>query len=263
MIIFSSLFLIAASLSPPQAIEIGLKVWQNECGGSLEGLTSWNDGEEFASLGIGHFIWYPVHARGPFVETFPELIEFFKSNKVEVPRWIEEARGCPWKNRKEFLSALASNSKQIIDLRRLLQKTIPLQAQFLQTRLEQALPTLFAQIGEKEKARIQSRYNRILACPKGLFVILDYVNFKGYGTSQNEIYEGFGWGLYHVLDNMPDQNDADPIAQFVESAKTVLERRVKYAPPMRREQRFLKGWFKRLDGYLLSDIEKKVTTCKQ
>jgi hypothetical protein len=41
-------------------MRIGRKVWQNECGGTVAGLTSWNAGENFASLGIGHFIWYPA-----------------------------------------------------------------------------------------------------------------------------------------------------------------------------------------------------------
>jgi len=250
MTILASIFFIATSLAPHQAIEIGVKVWQNECGGTVEGLTSWNEGEEFASLGIGHFIWYPSHAQGPFVETFPELIRFFKSNKVEIPRWIEEARGCPWKNREEFQIALHANTKQMIDLRRLLQKNIPLQAQFLQSRLEQALPTLFANISEEKKNKIKTLYNRILAHPNGPFVILDYVNFKGYGTSQNEVYEGLGWGLYQVLDNMANPSDDDPIVQFVKSAKEILERRVKHSPPLRHEQRFLKGWINRLDGYI-------------
>jgi hypothetical protein len=250
MAIFASIFFLTASSAPHEAIEIGIKVWQNECAKTLEGLTSWNEGEEFASLGIGHFIWYPSHGRGPFAETFPELIRFFKTNGVEVPRWIEEAQGCPWKNREEFQKALHANTKQIIDLRRLLQKNIPLQAQFLQKRLEQALPSLIANASEEKKGKIETLYHRILACPNGLFTILDYVNFKGYGTSPNEAYEGLGWGLYQVLDNMSNHPDEDPVAQFVKSAKEILERRVKNAPPLRREQRFLKGWFHRLDSYL-------------
>ena len=249
MIILAHVFLIFASLSPDQAIEIGIKVWHNECSGTIKGLTSWNDGEEFASLGIGHFIWYPAQTKGPYVETFPELIQFLKSKGAAVPRWIEEAQGCPWKNQEEFQSALQSNTKQMTDLRQLLQKSIPLQTQFLQRRLEQTLPTLFANISEEKKAGIQSLYDRILACPNGLFAILDYVNFKGYGTSQSEVYDGMGWGLYQVLENMPNFPNADPIVQFVESAKAILERRVKHAPEQRREQRFLKGWFNRLDSY--------------
>lgn len=250
MAIIASIFFLAASLTPHEAIEIGVKVWQNECGGTVEGLMSWNDGEEFASLGIGHFIWYPPHARGPFAETFPELIQFFKSRKVDIPRWIEDARGCPWKNQDEFRSSLQANTKQMIDLRRLLQKNIPLQAQFLQMRLEQALPNLFANISNERKARIESLYNRILACPNGLYAILDYVNFKGYGTSKDEAYDGLGWGLYQVLDNMSNLSDEDLVNQFVKSAKEILERRVNHAPPLRREHRFLKGWFSRLDSYL-------------
>ena len=42
-----------------QAMTIGRRVWENESGGTLQGLTHWGYGEEFASLGIGHFIWYP------------------------------------------------------------------------------------------------------------------------------------------------------------------------------------------------------------
>jgi hypothetical protein len=45
------------NLSESQKMAIGKKIWQNECGGTVDGLTTWNVGEEFPSLGIGHFIW--------------------------------------------------------------------------------------------------------------------------------------------------------------------------------------------------------------
>jgi hypothetical protein len=64
----------ALTLSHREAMQIGRKIWQNECGGSISGLTSWNTGENFASLGIGHFIWYPQGQRGPFEESFPKLV---------------------------------------------------------------------------------------------------------------------------------------------------------------------------------------------
>jgi len=60
-------------LSDEQAARIGAKIWQNESGHTIGGLTAWNFGEEFASLGIGHFIWYPAGRRGPFEESFPPL----------------------------------------------------------------------------------------------------------------------------------------------------------------------------------------------
>ena len=51
-------------LSDSQAVRIGAKIWQNESGGTIAGLTAWNHGEDFASLRIGHFIWYPAGRRG-------------------------------------------------------------------------------------------------------------------------------------------------------------------------------------------------------
>jgi hypothetical protein len=250
MSILASIFMSIASLPPDQAIEIGVKIWQNECNGTVSGLTSWNKGEEFASLGVGHFIWYPSNKRGLFQETFPDLVKYLKSQGVDLPRWIEEARGCPWKNYDEFNKARQSNSKQMAELRRVLQKTIPLQMQFIQSRVEQTLPTLFSQIGSEKKSRIETLYNRIIAAPNGHYVILDYINFKGDGTRQSERYNGQGWGLLQVLENMSDQNDADPIAEFVKSAKFLLEQRVKNAPRQRNEQGYLKGWFARLESYL-------------
>ena len=63
-----------AQLSGCDLERIGKRIWQNEAAGSVEGLTSWNSGEDFASLGIGHFIWYPAGPDGPFEESFPQLI---------------------------------------------------------------------------------------------------------------------------------------------------------------------------------------------
>ena len=62
----------AITISHSDALKVGKRVWQNECNGTISGLTSWNQGEDFASLGIGHFIWYPKERRGPFEEEFPE-----------------------------------------------------------------------------------------------------------------------------------------------------------------------------------------------
>jgi len=63
------------ALSHAEALRIGKKIWQNECNGTVAGLTAWNEGEDFPSLGIGHFIWYPKGVRGPFDESFPKFVE--------------------------------------------------------------------------------------------------------------------------------------------------------------------------------------------
>ncbi len=71
---------LAAELTAGQKAKIGRKIWQNECAGSVDGLTSWNGGEEFPSLGIGHFIWYPAGFKGRFEESWPSFVAFAKKS---------------------------------------------------------------------------------------------------------------------------------------------------------------------------------------
>ena len=121
-------------------MRIGRKIWQNECAGTVAGLTSWNAGENFASLGIGHFIWYPKGVRGPFDESFPDLIDFISKRGAKLPRVAPAHRssGCPWSSRSEFLAA--SQSGEMKELRQFLADTVDMQADFLVQRLQRALP---------------------------------------------------------------------------------------------------------------------------
>src|SRR5437763_11040973 len=95
------------NLSPADTRRIGKRIWQNECNGTITGLTAWNEGENFASLGIGHFIWYPKGQRGPFEESFPKLVSFMTVRGVKLPTLLLGAgeRACPWNSRQEFLRA--------------------------------------------------------------------------------------------------------------------------------------------------------------
>src|ERR1700687_5714085 len=70
------------NLSKAEALRIGKKIWQNKCDGTIAGLTSWNEGKNFASLGIGHFIWYPEGVRGPFEESFPKFLSFARDHRA-------------------------------------------------------------------------------------------------------------------------------------------------------------------------------------
>ena len=47
------------------------KIFHNEAGGVKNNLVYWNTGENFPSLGIGHFIWYKENEKGIFEESFP------------------------------------------------------------------------------------------------------------------------------------------------------------------------------------------------
>ena len=124
-------------ISKADALRIGKRVWQNESNGSIAGLTAWNAGEDFASLGIGHFIWYPAGMRGPFEESFPKFLAFAQERNVTVPVWLNQATACLWNSRSAFYRA--ENSNEMRELRQFLAHTVDLQTQFLVARLQQSL----------------------------------------------------------------------------------------------------------------------------
>ena len=51
---------------------IGAGIFQNEAAGRVDKLTYWGAGEDFPSLGIGHFIWLPTGVDARFDEQVPD-----------------------------------------------------------------------------------------------------------------------------------------------------------------------------------------------
>lgn len=235
-----------STLSNADLERIGRRIWQNECAGTVEGLTSWNTGESFASLGIGHFIWYPAGQEGPFDESFPKLVAYFQQTGVQVPRWLLETRDCPWPNRQAFLKD--KNSPRQKELRTLLSNTIPHQTQFIILRLNEATPRMEAAAGPRAQ-QVRTNIQLLRQTPAGNFAMIDYVNFKGEGLKPEERYNGQGWGLLQVLMAMQPRDAASAPAAFAEASKQVLTQRVKNAPPARKEDRWLQGWLNRCDSY--------------
>ncbi len=230
-------------LSPAQMDRVGNRIWQNECGGTVAGLTSWNAGEDFASLGIGHFIWYPQGQRGPFEESFPPLVAFFEARGIAAPGWMKGA--CPWPTKAAF-EADKSGERQK-ELRTLLSRTVRQQTEFIMARMERALPKMLSK--SSNPAGVRWAFDGLRQTPEGTFCLIDYVNFKGEGTSPKERYQGQGWGLLQVLEDMTGSKTAWQPGQFAEAAKRVLSRRVANAPPERGERRWLAGWHNRCEGY--------------
>jgi hypothetical protein len=240
----------AVTLSRAEARRVGQKIWQNECGGTVAGLTSWNAGENFASLGIGHFIWYPKGVRGPFEESFPELAAFASGRGAKLPAVVAANResGCPWKSRAEFMSA--SQSPDMKELRAFLASTVDLQVDFLVQRLQQALPKMLAAAPAADRANIERQFERVASTPQGCYALVDYVNFKGEGVLDTERYNGQGWGLFQVLAGMSGSERGAAAAQeFSRSARAVLTTRVRNSPPERNESRWLPGWLQRVNTY--------------
>ena len=251
---FLSVPLYSWEVSHEEAESIVKRIFLNECSSNPDKLIWWNDGEHFASLGIGHFIWYPKGAHGSFEEMFPSLISFFKEKGIDMPGWLALNNGCPWTSKEEFMEKKQEAKKK--ELQALLLRTISWQAVFIAQRFNQALPQLLADLSEEKKNHILKQVEK-LGTPQGKYALLDYLNFKGRGSLETERYQGKGWGLRQVLEEMPNQvkkgtgNVDDPVACFAQAAKALLKQRVQNAPPERHEERWLPGWLARIDSYLL------------
>ena len=215
----------------------------------MAGLTSWNAGEKFASLGIGHFIWYPADARGPFDESFPKFVHYAGQRGAKLPEMLlgKKQGTCPWNSRTEFLAA--ESSAKMKQLRNFLAATIDLQADFLVERLREALPKILAAAPAEEREKIEERFHRVARSAQGCYALIDYVNFKGEGVLTTERYHGRGWGLLQALETMSGHGGGAPPNEFADSAASVLRQRVDNSPPERHERRWLPGWLSRVATY--------------
>ena len=242
-------------LTKKQAHYIAKKVWLNETAGKDEYLIWWNEGENFASLGIGHFIWFPKGHTERFREVFPMVVEYMQKRGAKLPEWLTPQSDLPWSTKAQLQEAKKRNCKRYKELFRFLKSTFDLQAEFMARRTVEALPQMLSTIKEPKKAQmIKQKFYKLLYAKdgrideRGLYILIDYVNFKGEGTLESERYKGKGWGLLQVLEHM-DENATNKYKAFSDSAKAMLDRRIKNSPPARGEIRWRKGWHKRLDTY--------------
>lgn len=235
------------TVTPADARRIGQKIWQNEAAGSVAGLTSWNKGEAFASMGIGHFIWYPAAVPQTYQESFRPLLAFLHARGVSLPAGITPHTSCPWATRNAFQAD--AQSPRMRALRSLLQNTIGLQTEFIIQRMQAALPKMIHVAPSSYHQRIRSQFYAISGTPIGLYALIDYVNFKGEGVNLKERYRGQGWGLLQVLQGMQGQPRGQAAArEFAASAKRTLARRIANAAP-KNENQWRAGWFRRCDTY--------------
>ncbi len=237
------------ALSDTERDWVGDQIFQNECAGKVTCLVHWNVGEAFPSLGIGHFIWYPEAVDGPFVESFPALVAFLRSRSVALPAWLDklEPKAAPWPDRDAFLAK--QSSERVESLRNFLWQTRGLQAEYIFTRAQASMLKVIEATAEDERSAVATRLSELSATPGGTYALIDYVNFKGEGLAPRETYNGEGWGLLQVLQEMGNMPSGGALEQFRGAAANVLTRRAGNAQnPIEREQ-WLKGWLKRLETY--------------
>jgi hypothetical protein len=237
-------------LSVEQTSWIGEQIFANECNLKIPCLTSWNAGEDFPSLGIGHFIWYRAQQSEAFVESFPQLMAFYQEKAVALPTWISELpdMDSPWQNREAFEADL--DSARMHALRTFLNDTRHIQVEFIIQRMHTSLPSLLTHTSRPEQ--INALFHEIATSnpPLGMYALIDYINFKGEGISATERYSGEGWGLLQVMEHLLDtRTDAELMPQFAAAARHVLAKRIANAPAERQEQRWLAGWNNRTFTY--------------
>lgn len=238
---------VGGNLSAAQKSAIGMKIWQNECAGKVSGLTTWNVGEEFPSMGIGHFIWYPEGFKGRFAESWPKFVAFARQRGANLPPVALE-RYSPWRSKAEFQQDF--NGARLTSLRKWLASNVMVQTDFIIARSQEALPKILAAAPRSEKARIEANYRKVSTTAQGTYALIDYVNFKGDGTKVSERYNGRGWGLLQVLGEMGDVPSGPKAAsEFAASAKRVLSRRIANSPKARGEKRWEEGWHNRCSTY--------------
>jgi len=235
-------------LTDEQAAWLGRQIYRNECDANPRDLVAWNEGEEFPSLGIGHFIWYPRGYQGPFQEIFPRFIRNARSQGLAVPEWLEMHidQGAPWQSLEELYDK--KDSEQVRQLRRWLAQTLPEQTRFIVQRAGEAVPRLLK--ATEKKALVERHIRMLLQTPAGLYAFIDYTNFKGEGLSLKERYQGQGWGLLQVLDAIPGNTPAEKLViAFADAADRLLDLRIANSPAARNEGRWSAGWRKRVDTY--------------
>lgn len=243
-------------LSDDQAAWVADMIFANECNRQVSCLTSWNVGEDFPSLGIGHFIWYREGQQERFVESFPQLLGFYVARGVSLPAWLSGLPGwnSPWQTREQFLAEL--DGPRLSELREFLLQTRGVQAEFIIRRLQQSLPTISAASRDAEDVSRLFYEVANAAVPHGMYALIDYVNFKGEGTAESERYQGQGWGLLQVLEQMlanPSQDEV--LARFAAAARAVLARRIDNSPAERGEERWRQGWNNRTLTYQQAGTE--------
>ncbi len=237
------------------AKKIGQKIWLNETGGKIDAITSWSANEEFASLGIGHFIWFPVGKWLPFEESFPALLEFMRKKNVRLPAWLDQTQipANPWTSRAEFRKH--ANSPQMKELRQFLLDTTAEQTQFMMARAQGAMEKILRTTpGGTEREHIVIQFTRVVRASENFYPLIDYINFKGEGTNPNEAAMNRetgrrqGWGVKQVLLRMNGVT-GDPKAvraEFADAAQFVLQQRVRNLPSNRV---FEVGWLRRIATY--------------
>ena len=237
-----------------QKNHIAKQIFKNETGGNRSKLIHWNSGEDFPSLGIGHFIWIPRSSNAGFGDSFKEVVQFYKKNDVELPHFLKGLApnyDCPWQNSNDFW--IQRYDPKVLELETFLATTFDVQTSYLFSKLKESLPKILNGLSNEEKIFIDRNIKSIISTQASWYPIIDYLNFKGSGHGQYVTTEKGGWGLRQVLLGMqPSISNTDPVGAFMDSAIKTLTKRVELR---NYDRRWLDGWSKRIETYGTFNID--------
>lgn len=231
------------SLNDTQLNRMAQQIFQNEAGGEREKLAYWSPNEDFPSLGIGHFIWFPQSAsaaRARFGgDSFPPFLRFAVAQGATLPPVLARLSPdfvCPWPNRRSFENMKSDDRASLV---RFLDETKHLQMKHILQRFAGARSAFKA---EPQGAAALARMDAVAGSPTGAYPIIDYVNFKGEGNSSDPS----SWGLWNVLLQMKISFPEQAHLAFADAAAAVLRQRVERNP---KDGVFLNGWLNRIQTY--------------
>lgn len=251
--------------STPLLDNIGRKLVDNESSCSVKTLVDWNKGEEFASLGLGHTIWYPADQPKDREESFPQLIQFLRkeikaAGKSGIPAWLdkEDIGPAPWSTLADFKNASGPAQTKISELKNFLSRKdiLLLQVKFYVERLRTGIYRILADTelsGDKSgAARIYRNFRRMTETDFGIRSMVDYVNFKGEGLHEGERTDlhQLRWGLKQVLLSMPE-SAGNANEAFADGADKMLKQIWQDSGPEKkavREKWYKGGWSNRITG---------------
>ncbi len=269
-------------------------VSNNEFGNNPDGIVSWNDGEDFASLGKGHFIWYPEGVPQKFEESFRKFAHFLgqrwrfeglSESEEQVFAWAKnfiytsdnKIRFCPWSTKSAFEAWKRSRPS---DFRMLVQflhhpKISWIQAQYLDADFKESLVKVVTELRSaddlrameapvsggifKVRQKLEENILALLDSKMGYAALLDYRNFKGDGTDSTMRYKKVGWGLQQVLYYMrPERSVIATQKNFALAALNRLERRAKLSDRNIEREVWIHGWANRVLGYGFYDSDSEI-----
>lgn len=253
-------------------------IWQRESAGSVEGLTAWNAGESFASVGFHHALWHPdrdstvnafahfAKARG--LENIPEEIflplpDYLSTRMLWKEALADAAQGQTEQEQAKTRAGMLLKKLQVFFARNDVQEAqLDFIVQDLQnfrenfSQIIQDIPDAQRRAHWQDKtSRVEGNFDALAQSPEGLFALLDYISFKGDGFSEGNLRIGLeirevsldtNWGLLQVLSKMRMTAHEAPLSAFQHSASEILAER---AHRWKSDEKWMLGWNNRVQGY--------------